>query len=86
MGFHFKKAQFKNLEKSDGTGADDDGISFNRIVHLYFFSQFITLDLKKLILTIFSLNERALSPKKVTFDNDSAGERPSVPDVGCQND
>ena len=25
MGFHFKKAQFKNLEKSDGTGADDDG-------------------------------------------------------------
>lgn len=86
MGFHFKKAQFKNLEKSDGTGADDDGISFNRIVHLYFFSQFITLDLKKLILIIFSLNERALSPKKVTFDNDSAGERPSVPDVGCQND
>ena len=53
---------------------------------LYFFSQFITLDLKKLILIIFSLNERALSPKKVTFDNDSAGERPSVPDVGCQND
>lgn len=86
MGFHFQKAQFKNLEKSDGTGADDDGISFNRIVHLYFFSQFITLDLKKLILIIFSLNERALSPKKVTFDNDSAGERPSVPDVGCQND
>ena len=86
MGFHFKKAQFKNLEKSDRTGTDNDGIGFNRIVHLYFFSQFITLDLKKLILIIFSLNERALSPKKVTFDNDSAGERPSVPDVGCQND
>ena len=74
------------MEKSDRTGTDNDGIGFNRIVHLYFFSQFITLDLKKLILIIFSLNERALSPKKVTFDNDSAGERPSVPDVGCQND
>ena len=86
MGFHFQKAQFKNLEKSDRTGTDNDGIGFNRIVHLYFFSQFITLDLKKLILIIFSLNERALSPKKVTFDNGSAGERPSVPDVGCQND
>jgi|GEM_PF-6253355 len=86
MGFHFQKAQFKNLEKSDRPGTDNDGIGFNRIVHLYFFSQFITLDLKKLILIIFSLNERALSPKKVTFDNDSAGERPSVPDVGCQND
>lgn len=86
MGFHFQKAQFKNLEKSDGTGADDDGISFNRIVHLYFFSQFITLDLKKLILTIFSLNERALSPKKVTFDNDSANGRPPAFDAGNQND
>ena len=35
------------------------------------FSQFITLGLKKLILIIFSLNERALSPKKVTFDNEA---------------
>lgn len=76
MGFHFKKAQFKNLEKSDRTCADNDGIGFNRIVHFYFFSQFITLDLKKLILIIFSLNERALGPKKVTFDNGTLKLRP----------
>ena len=32
MRLDFKKAQFKNLEKAHGTGADDDGIGFDDLV------------------------------------------------------
>ena len=33
MGLDFEQAQFKNLEQTDRTGADDDGVSLDQALH-----------------------------------------------------